>query len=104
MKGSARPAAPACSDLAMELAFPEFPLLVLERSSRLEVCEPDKAAPPRNSPCAWCRERDQDRSALMDPADPQPLVKELEQISLFDFDRLAAAKRYPASGCTSPAA
>ena len=40
----------------------------------------------------------------MDPADPQPLVKELEQISLFDFDRLAAAKRYPASGCTSPAA
>jgi hypothetical protein len=39
---------------------------------------------------AWCRKKDRGRPVLMDPADPQPLIKALEQAGLFDFERLTA--------------
>jgi hypothetical protein len=37
---------------------------------------------------AWCRKKDQERPALMDPADSKPLIRTLEQAGLFDFERL----------------
>ena len=38
---------------------------------------------------AWCRKNDQESPALMDPANPQLLVRTLEQAGLFDFERLS---------------
>src|SRR5580704_9380517 len=39
---------------------------------------------------AWCRKKDQERPALMDLANPQPLVRALEEAGQFDFERLTA--------------
>jgi anti-sigma regulatory factor (Ser/Thr protein kinase) len=37
---------------------------------------------------AWCRKNDKERPTLLDPADPWPLVRAIEQAGLFDFERL----------------